>query len=93
MSGDDEALRRRLWYGDGIELPRITYTLGDDAAPVSDPSETLALIEQYRIRLCSTYRDGADVWGADVPMRDTYAEGPTIGEAVRACVARIKGER
>jgi hypothetical protein len=56
--------------------------------PVADPFETLALIAERRLRLTPlAARDG---WTCDVPGGTYSAEGPTIGDAVRACVARIR---
>lgn len=56
------------------------------ARPVSDPSETLALIEEYRLTLEPVALGG---WHAKATE---YAGewGPTIGDAVRACVQRIE---
>ncbi len=63
--------------------------------PVSDPSETLALIAEYRLTVGPA--DGGRFhetgWAADPQPGGTHtlgADGPTIGDAVRACVARIK---
>jgi hypothetical protein len=60
--------------------------------PVADPSETLALIAEHRLTL-APHNGG---WWVTPPddaalLVDDRAEyGATIGDAVRACVARIK---
>ncbi len=69
---------------------------------VSDPSETLALIAEHRL----AYWPWGNGWVAtnayemhspregEVSFRyDHCGEGPTIDDAVRACVARAKGEQ
>lgn len=57
-------------------------------APLSDPSETLALIAEHRLNLEAR---GDGTWAASRQHSGTVlAYGPTIGDAVRACVARIK---
>ncbi len=71
-------------------------------SPVSDPSETLALIAEHRL----AYWPWGNGWVAtnayemhspregEVSFRyDHCGEGPTIDDAVRACVARAKGEQ
>jgi hypothetical protein len=59
--------------------------------PVSDPSETLALMAEHRLYLAPSMDGG---WLANgVPnfgQQPQRFHGPTIGDAVRACVARIK---
>jgi len=57
--------------------------------PFALDSETLALIEKYRLSVDPTDEPG--VWwveAADWPR--CTASGPTIGDAVRACVAKLK---
>lgn len=54
---------------------------------VSDPSETLALIAEHQITLCPI---GGGVWQARASGHIYVAEQPTIGDAVRACVAKIR---
>jgi hypothetical protein len=57
------------------------------AVPVSDPSETLALIAEHRLNLEAR---GDGTWAASRQHSGTVlAYGPTIGDAVRACVERI----
>lgn len=58
--------------------------------PVSDPSETLALIAEHKPTL--RWIEVAERWHAVAGYGSSQAEGfgSTIGDAVRACVARIK---
>jgi hypothetical protein len=62
------------------------------AVPVADPYETLALIAEHRLTVEPHPEPGyvgMDCWRARVGDR-LPAIGATIGDAVRACVARIK---
>jgi hypothetical protein len=72
---EDEAVRR---FGDPL------------ARPVSDRFETLALISEHRLHL-TPMMDGG--WRAQFPRKilaQPFGEGPTIGEAVLACVSKLK---
>lgn len=63
--------------------------------PVSDPSETLALIAEYRLTV-APHNGGWWVTPPDDPkllVDDRSEFGATIGDAVRACVERIEAGR
>jgi hypothetical protein len=72
------------------EPPTGLGLLRDRAAarPVADPSVTLALIAEHRLSLEPYGRR----WRCFSDEGPTMAAGDTIGDAVRACVARIKEE-
>jgi hypothetical protein len=73
----------------GVPLGQLHACPDNPARPLADPTETLALIAEYRLRLYPY--DGG--WVADTPASVYSAEGPTIGDAVRACVSRIRGQQ
>ena len=53
--------------------------------------ETLALIEEHRLRVTPALDGG---WIVDWSMQPYLdARGPTIADAVRACVSRIRGQQ
>jgi hypothetical protein len=66
----------------------------DSGRPVSDPSETLALMAQHVHKLERLGTWGWQAFGdlrwSDSQMVVARGDGPTIGDAVRACVAKLK---
>lgn len=96
---------------DGSKAGLLALAAPPVTAPLSDPTETLALIAEHRLRLTPcrllvgpggtmwvspnrAHGDGHPGWQAirEAYGRDETADafGPTIGDAVRACVERIK---
>jgi hypothetical protein len=65
------------------------------AVPLSDPTETLALIAEHELHVRPTYHGQRKPTGWMATRYDSHviaaeAKGATIGDAVRACVARIR---
>jgi hypothetical protein len=60
------------------------------ARPVSDPSETLALMAKHKLRVVPEMF--GQWFAAEEYGGDAHGRGPTIGDAVRACVERIKAQ-
>jgi hypothetical protein len=83
--GDGPILCRRCDEPLDAHIPEAART----PRPVSDPSETLALISEHRltVRPRGPREQG---WLADETYGANNAVGSTIGEAVRACVERIR---
>lgn len=78
-------LRCKSWEGDGVS----EWQCGAPPERHRKPTEsdrTLALIAEHRLIVMPSSADSTWYAGTD----DLGEWGPTIGEAVRACVARIR---
>ncbi len=80
---------------DPSETPRDVY---HSDVMAYQALETLALIAEHRLTLAPVgpawlaTADKVTTIGQRIGLRHSEASGPTIGDAVRACVERIRGE-
>ncbi len=80
---------------DPSETPRDVY---HSDVMAYQALETLALIAEHRLTLVPVgpswlaTADKVTTLGQKIGLRHSEATGPTIGDAVRACVERIRGE-
>jgi hypothetical protein len=79
--------RLRGSYCVEMQCPHNGYD-AHSGQPVADPTETLALMAEHRLTVGPRTEAGPG-WCANAPV-GLLAVGHTIGDAVRACVARIK---
>jgi hypothetical protein len=88
------AARRALDVREKEPGPGLSTWIDLRVRPVSDPSETLALMAQHVHKLERLGTWGWQAFGdlrwSDSQMVVARGDGPTIGDAVRACVERIK---
>lgn len=61
------------------------------ARPLADPTETLALIAEHQLTVMPHEKDGW--WLSGQRFGPHSADGPTIADAVRAAVSRIRGQQ